>query len=99
MTIANKVENREIEGGRRVKKLRQSLFDFLKGKNNKEQETVMGEIIAGRAKIGELNSKKRIGYFPVIMCTVIYIYNCLVSSNECGVFFFNLAEGKDCNLC
>ena len=60
MRIAETIERGELKGGKRVKKVRQSLFDFLKGRESSEQERIMEDIIAGRTDIGEINNQKRV---------------------------------------
>lgn len=57
MAIAERIEKWEIEGGKRVKKIKQSLLDFFKGKTDQEQEAVMEDVIVARAYIGQLNSE------------------------------------------
>jgi len=61
MTIASMVNLGELDGGKRVKKISQSMFDFLKGKTTEEQREIMQDILAGKVKIGDLNIEKRVG--------------------------------------
>lgn len=60
MTIAETIERGELRGRKRVKKVRQSLFDFLKERESSEQERIVEDIIAGRTDIGEINNQKRV---------------------------------------
>ena len=53
MAIADRIEKREIKGGKQVKKIKQSLLDFFKGKTDQEQEAVMEDVIARRADTGQ----------------------------------------------
>ena len=55
MTIAETIKRggRGLKRGKPVKKIIQSLSDFLKGKQSCRQEKIMEDIIAGRSEIGK----------------------------------------------